>query len=463
MKLPIEPRYLYPNIDRMNREDILKLQFKKLKYQLEYIYNNSPFYKKRFKEAGLIPDDIKSREDINRIPFLTKEDIVKDQAENPPFGNRLCVPENKIIQTWLTSGTSGLGQECYALTRMDLEYSGSGWGPWFYRAGIKKGDVVMSTWPIGTAAGPLSSYYAFQKLGCNVFGIAPYDTKSKIENYIMRFKPHGILATPAYLTHLTTLCSEFNISPRKDLPALKAIFIATEPYPVEWAKEIEEFWNTRLHEMYGSTQHGACAAATCERGVIIDDNRGFMHLDEFGTFFEVIDRKTGNHVKSGEEGELIITNLHREGSPLLRFRSNDRVRFISYEDCPCGRGFDCIEAGTIARYDDMIKMKAQNVWPEAVDSVVFKFKEIDEYNGRVFVDENGRERVSLSIEFKDIGLSDEDKKNIIIALGRNIRDRIGVSMEIKEAPKGTLERFIFKTRRWTDERKEGLKRVKYKI
>ncbi len=432
----------------------------RLQDQLKYVCGHSRFYRQRFDAVGLHPDDVRGLADVRRLPVLTKKDLLADQAEHPPYGTRLCVSEDKITMLVLTSGTSGIGQEVYAMTRMDVEFGGSAWANWFYRCGMRKGDQLLLTWPLGTNSGPQGAFLGAYKLGANVLPIAPYDSRSKLQTYMLKFSPVGMLVTPAYLSHLTVLCEELGIDPRETFSKLKAIMIATEAYPITWAQRMEALWGARLFELYGNTQQGGLAAGVCEAGVNPDgDRRGCLHMDEWNALYEILDPETGEPVKPGEEGELVLTNLFREGSPLVRFRTNDRVRFLPHDACTCGRPTNCIEAGTIARYDDMIKIRTQNVWPEAVDSTIFAHSEIEEYQGRVYVDERGREQVDVRIEFKARPLDEEAKHRILADTAAELRRVVGVSMNLSETQSGSLERFVFKTRRWTDERKKGLERV----
>ncbi|MBW2043509.1 MAG: hypothetical protein JRI96_01305 [Deltaproteobacteria bacterium] len=168
---------------------------------------------------------------------------------------------------------------------------------------------------------------------------------------------------------------------------------------------------------------------------------------------EVLDKETNKQVKYGEWGEPVITTFSREAMPLIRFRSNDRVRLLPPKTCGCGRVGATWEVGTISRYDDMIKIKATNVWPQTVDEAVFSFDEIET--------NSGQEVALLNIEFKKIPL-DQDKKSAILSrLADKIKEMTHVSMKLEEVPHGTLPRFEYKARRWTDERVEGLERVKY--
>ena len=462
MRTKVGPSSLFPARNEISRETLEQTQVANMQRQLQYVYANSPFYRKRFDSAGLDVENIKSVEDLRKLPLMRKAELLVDQAENPPYGSRLCVAEDKITMLILTSGTSGTGQEVYPMTRLDVEFGGSAWANWFYRCGLRKGDPLLLTWPLGSNSGPQGAFLGAYKLGANTVPIAPYDSQSKLKTYMLKFNPAGMLATPAYLSHLTVLCDEIGVDPKEQFPELKAILIATEAYPVAWAQRMEAIWGTRIFELYGNTQQMGLAAGSCESGILRENGeRGCLHLDEWNTVFEVLDRETGEPVDPGEVGELVLTNLYREGAPLVRFRTNDRVRLLNKGECACGRPTATLEAGTVARYDDMIKIRAQNVWPEAVDAIIFKHPEIEEYQGNVSVNERGREVVDVKIEFKTTPLADGAKSQIFNDLLKELRTGVGVSMNFSEAEQGSLERFVFKTRRWTDERKEGLERVLY--
>jgi phenylacetate-CoA ligase len=296
----------------------------------------------------------------------------------------------------------------------------------------------------------------------NAFHVAQYDGKTKLE-YMKRFSPHCVVAVPAYITRLAILCEELGYRPRRDFPDLRVFLIAAESYSIAWAQEMEDFWGIQFSEWYGSTQAGINHTFCCEEGVYWSDHqRGMLHNMDHRVLLEVLSRETGEPVESGEEGEAVITNLFREAFPVIRFRIDDRVRYLAHNECRCGRPFAGIEAGTVARYDDMMKLKAVNVWPEAIDSVIFAHLEIEEYQGRVFINQEGRERVEVCVELRQkCRLSQEERQNLLQHISRELRKGIGVSMQLREVGHGSLPRFEFKVRRWTDERRQGRQVVKY--
>ena len=172
---------------------------------------------------------------------------------------------------------------------------------------------------------------------------------------------------------------------------------------------------------------------------------------------EVVDRKTREPVAPGEEGEYVITPFRREGSPLVRFLSADKVKYLPHNACVCGRPFDGMEAGTISRWDDMMKIKGVNIWPSGVDGIIFDSSEVVEYQGRVFIDKRGGEDILITMEFKK-DVSSATKGELMPRLSRELQDKVGLKASLIEAVE-PLPKFEFKTRRWTDERLKGREEV----
>ena len=450
--------FYYPKLEAMSREEMEEYQWNRLKHQLEFVWKNNMFFRKRFEEQGITPTDIKTPDDYSKkVPLIEKEDLISDQKNHPPYGERLGMPLDKIVQTHLTSGTSGLGQEVYGCTRADVEHLGGTWALNYYWLGVRPGDAVFHFWPIATMTAGLAAMRGLMQLGARYFLAAFFDGRTKLE-FMKRFDPKAILTVPAYLNTLTETARELGYEFKRDFPSLEAIMIAAGAYPISWAKEMEETWGASIFEHYGSTQKGGAIAISCEAGVL-DENgkRGMLHFLEPFVYAEVINRETGHHVRPGETGELVITPLERQASPLLRFATSDKVVYRSHDDCPCGRPFTGIEAGVIERYDDMIKIKALNIWPAAIDAVVFENKEVLDYRGRVFINEKGKEAVVLSLAFKN-AVSAESKKKAIEAVASGVQRRVGIRMEIAEATAESIQQIQFKGKRWLDERIKGLER-----
>lgn len=458
-KVPFQVTYYNPVVETMSREALLAFQWKKLKRYLEYHYHHNPYYRKRFKEAKVTPDDIRSMEDfIARIPLTTKDEMVKDQEENPPYGLRLGVPEEKLAITLTTSGTSGMGQEVYGLTRADFDLTT--WTMTSYWAGVRPGDVVVSTTPtsIGSMlAAPTLVHYGFIKLGVNFINLGiTYRTEQKVVE-MKRFSPHFIYTLSGhYLRRLTMACQEQGIEPRRDYPRLKGISCLVGGAPIEWLEEMEDFWDAKIFESYGSTQTRNTHGYTCEHGVLVNGRRGMVHFLEHMFLIEILDRETRQPVVSGEEGEVVVTPFDVEASPVLRFATNDKARYLSHTHCDCGRPFVGIESGSLARYDDMMKIRGTNLWPNAIERVVLSHPEIDEYQGKVCVKPDGLEEVLVTVEFKK-EISETKRDKLLAELPRKLKDAVGLDISVKECEQ-SLPRFEYKAVRWTDERKKGLRR-----
>jgi phenylacetate-CoA ligase len=460
-KVNTENRYFSKELETLSSDALEKYQFEKTKETLERAYNHSTFYKGLFDQSKVKPEDFKSLEDIRRFPFIDKKDLVKDQEENPPLGGRVCVPPEEIRRINITSGTSGMGQEVHCHDEDAIYAANASTAAHFVAIGLEQGDLSAVLYPLATMTGGMLSYEALRLMGATPLPIAVFNTKQKIE-MMMRFDVRHILTTPAYLTRITSVLMEQGMEPKKALPHLKGITLSTEPFSVPWALRMEDIWGTVLHDIYGSTQLNLNYAITCKYGVIPDGQFGYYHLTDQYALVEVLDKETGEPVKYGEWGEPVITTFSRKAMPLIRFRSNDRVKLLSPDLCDCGRSSRALwEVGTVSRYDDMIKIKATNVWPQTVDEAVFSFEEIDEYNGRVFIAEGGLEVAKVDVEFKNTDLDRQTKARIIKKLSEKIKETTQVTMKVEEVPQGTLQRFEYKARRWTDERIEGLERIKY--
>ena len=237
---------------------------------------------------------------------------------------------------------------------------------------------------------------------------------------------------------------------------MQAVFIAAEGYPVEWASDLQAQWGCPVHEGYGSTQGAGFVASTCEHGVVRSDReRGLMHLFEWAHLVEVIDPDTGKPAAEGEEGEIVLTNLDIEASPVVRFSTRDRVRWFPAASCGCGRPWHTIEAGSIGRYDDMLKVRGNNIWPITMDQTVFAHVDVAEYKGRVFVDTQGRTEVEICLAFKPGACEGAEREALIAQLREKLKERTNLWIAIREVSVRELPEFSYKARRWTDERQGG--------
>lgn len=449
-------RIVNPALELASRQELLDVQARRLVAQVRRCYERIPFYRKRWPKVAASVSSLAEFQAV--IPFTAKPDFLGDEEQ--VLSDRLARPGSRPFSFHLTSGTTGLGQEVHALTRFDQEASASTWVYQAHWAGLEHGDSIFYTFPVGMQTGGLWSSHASDRMASLGFHMGPYPTERKVD-YMLRFRPNAIIASPAYLTQLQATLERRGVEARKALPNLKALFIAGESYTLEWATRSLDFWDANISEWYGSMQGGLNQCFSCERGIAPGGDRGALHSIEHRILCEVLNPDTLEQVGPGEEGEMVISSLYREGFPVIRFRTGDRVRYLG-ATCPCGRPFAAIEAGTIARYDDMMKIRGQNIWPEAVDRILFATGEIEEYSGVVSIDGDGRETVSLSVEFRQqSALSSQAQAERVRDLTAAIQAKLNLRMDISVAAARSLPRYEFKVRRWTDTRRQGRDVVRY--
>ncbi len=442
----------------MTPDELRSLQMAKLKRQLDRVWARNPFYHRVFEEAGVTPEDVTSLDDFSaRVPIVGKPEFLADQEQNPPFGLRLGVAREEVVMVNLTGGTSGLGQEFYGRTAHDIAIQGHLHALPYYMAGLRRGDIILNCVPAGgMSTGGWGPPEGMRQMGGPTFNAGgALSTEAKIDLMLRFGEVHFIYASTNYVHTLTEGLRRRGIAPRETFPMLRAIFFAAEGYAPEWREQIEEFWGCRVNEGYGSTQIAGFGYVDCHTAD--EPERGLLHALEWHSLLEVVDPETGAHVGSGEEGEILVTNLDIQASPVIRFRTGDRARYFQARDCSCGRPWHCIEAGTVGRYDDMLKIRGNNVWPITVDGAVFAFAEVDEYTGRVYVDAKGRTEVEVRLAFKPEveARAAEDRRALLARIGEAVHEKTNVKMILEQVSRDALPDYHYKARRWNDERQAG--------
>ena len=444
----------------LSRQELEGLQLRKIQSLTSRLHATSPYYRRRMEEAKLEPEEITSLEVFRmRFPCATKADFLADQSSQPPFGGRLSIPRDEVALVTATSGTSGQGQEIYGRSQRDVHLLGHLHAmPWFM-AGLREGDVVINCVPSGgLTTGGWGPPEGFRIAGATVFHLGgTHSTEAKIELMLSLGRVDFLYASTNYLHTLTQGLLARGITPRETLPAMHGLFIAGEGYPLEWAETMERLWGCRLQEGYGSTQCHGFAGTTAPSGVFgANGGRGRIRLFEWEVLVEILDPRTGAPVEPGARGEMVITNLSVEGSPAVRFRTGDAVRFVPWQEAGGGLCWNAIESGTIGRFDDMMKIRGNNLWPQAVDAVVFAHGEIRDYRGRVFT-RDGKTAVEICVAFADhaSGVAAPRRADLLESVRQAIKERTNVLMEVREVPRSALPEFALKARRWTDERQQG--------
>ena len=455
---PPSVEYLEPEFERMRADELRGLQLRLFRQDFARGRANRIFAGRY--ASGSLPDEVTSWDDVRRVPVVRKDEILADAASEPPFGTRLQLPLSDVVEVVESSGTSGLGREVQALASDDRELVIRAKMFQFYWPGCRKGTVVALHMPVSMAAGALWSLQALQRLQSSVLRLGTLETATRIQ-YMKRYGVEVTAASTAYLMRLEHVAESAGMDLQRDFPVLKSIYIGSGGWTLAWAEERAARWNARLFEVYGSSQRAF--AITCEYGILRGGRPGVMHFLPHLALTEVIDRETGAHVAPGEEGEIVVTPFGQRATPLIRYATGDRATYVSSGSCPCGREFDGIEAGSVGRYDDMLRLKEVNVWPETIDDVVLGTGWAAEYRGEVSIGDDGRERARVQVQFRP-EIQGDAKPRLLSQLANDLHGRIGLHFDCDEwtgasllgdAPDG-LDPSSLKIKRWVDSRPSSI-------
>ncbi len=436
--------YWNPLLETLNREAIKELQLKKFKRIFRWTYDHSRFHKALYKKAGITPDDIRSLDDISRVPTVEKDMMRDIQRKDPfPYGDALCVPIEEVTEFRQTSGTTG--QPVYQPdTWADWEWWSESWAFILWAQGYRPKDRVFIPFGYNIFVAFWAGHYAAEKIGCEVVPGGVLDTKARILK-IQELKATAMMATPTYVLGMAdTAKNTMGLEPAE--MSIDKITCAGEPGASisSTKKRMEEAWGAKVYDHAGATEIGAWSYE-CEC-----QPKG-MHVNEAFFLVEIEDRETGEIISGpGKKGKMIITALDRYAQPCIRFDSKDIIEWAE-DPCPCGRTFGLIKGGVIGRADDITKVKGVLLAPTAIEEVV---RGIDglAHEYEVIVDKVGDvDRISLKVEL--LTGAQEQKDTIEARLRDQLRLKTNLGYKIEFHKHGTLPRYDVKARRFRDLRK----------
>ncbi len=421
------------DITFMPRKELEALQSKRLRAVVKNVYENNAFYKKKFNDLGITPDDIKGIEDIHKLPFTEKTDF----RDNYPYG-LLSVPKNEIVRMHASSGTTGKPTVVF-LTKNDVKT----WARMFARcldmAGVTKDDVFQVTPGYGLFTGGLGFHYGGEELGCMVIPIGPGDTHKQIE--MMRdFSTTVLGGTVTYSLRIAEVCKEIGIDP-KSLGLRVGVFGA-EHWSNGMRDKIEGIFGFEAFDIYGMTEmFGPGIGLDCHK------HEG-IHIWEDHFILEIVD-KNGDQCGEGERGEIVLTTLTKEGMPLLRYRTRDLSKILGY--CSCGRTCRIIDRVS-GRTDDMVIVRGVNVFPGQIESVLMKYPQVGpEWYAYAYRNEYGS-MDHLQIKVETTGTTKDLLQIRDVMIHELTSTLMGLKPELVFVPVGTLPRQEKKTRRLVDQR-----------
>lgn len=354
----MEKVYFHPKIELLPKENLRDLQLQKLQKIVRKVYQKVPHYREKFKKAGVNPKDLKTLEDFKYFPFTTKEDLFIDY----PFG-LLAEPLEKAIRLHTSSGTTGKPKAIF-FSKKDIWTQAKILARSLFMSGARSHDILQNSMTYGLFTGALVMHYAAELLNMLVIPAGPGNTERQIE--LMRtFGTTCIHMTPSYALYIASVIKEKGLEPGKDIK-LKRAYLGAEPYSEETRKKIETMLKVDVFNCYGLSEMGGPGV-----GFECPVKKG-IHIWEDAFYAEIINPQTGEPVKEGEIGELVLTTLDRTLMPLIRYRTRDLTKFIP-EPCPCGRTHIRIER-ILGRTDDMFIVKGVNIFPQQIESVIMGIK-----------------------------------------------------------------------------------------
>ncbi|HOJ65344.1 MAG TPA: phenylacetate--CoA ligase [Spirochaetota bacterium] len=379
--------------ETLSRDNMEEHQLENLKKLVEKLYNKVPFYKKKMDILGIKPSDIKKLSDIQKLPFTTKDEM----REVYPYG-LLAVDLKDIVEIHTSSGTTGK-PVVDAYTEKDIEIWGEVMARTLAMGGADKNDIIQNAFGYGLFTGGLGVHYGARKLGATVIPISGGNTKRQID-VMVDFKTTVLTCTPSYSLYLAEVGLESGIDFKK--LGLKAGFFGAEPWSESMRKEIEDKLGLKAYDIYGLTEIiGPGVSSECEF-------QNMLHINEDHFYPEIIDPVTGKSLPDGEKGELVITTLTKEGTPVLRYRTRD-ITYLTREKCKCGRTTVKMHR-LLGRTDDMLIIRGVNVFPSQIEEVLIKIEGIEPHY-QIIVDRREKlDFIEVQVEMNEKLFSDEIKK-----------------------------------------------------
>jgi phenylacetate-CoA ligase len=425
--------------ETLPRPALEALQLTRLKSTLERVYAAVPFYRASLDAAGIRPGDLKSLEDLQRLPFTTKQNM----RDSYPYG-LFAAPLEDIVRIHASSGTTGK-PTVVGYTRKDIEIWSELMARSFVAAGAHKGDIIHNAYGYGLFTGGLGAHYGAERLGASVIPISGGNTKRQI--MIMQdFGSTVLTCTPSYSLFMAEEARSEGIDFR-DLKLRVGIFGA-EPWSEAMRGEIEANLNLDAIDIYGLSEiMGPGVAIEC-----IQAKHG-LHIWEDHFIPEIINPDTGEVLPEGEKGELVITTITKQGIPLIRYRTRD-VTSLSYEPCVCGRTHARISRMS-GRSDDMIIIRGVNVFPSQIESVLVGIEGVEPHYLLIVDRHDNLDTLEVQVEVDERLFSDEIKvlQSLAYRIEKEIKDMLGVTCKAKLVEPRTIQRSEGKATRVIDKRK----------
>jgi len=425
--------------ETLPREELERLQLRRLRAQVERVYATVPYYRQKMQEARVVPADIKQLTDIRLLPFTTKEDL----RRNYPFG-LFTVPMERIVRIHASSGTTGK-PTVVGYTKRDLRLWAELMSRTLTAAGVTSRDIVQNAYGYGLFTGGLGAHYGAENLGAAVIPISGGNTKRQIQ-IMQDFGTTVLLSTPSYALNIADTMADLGIKPA--ILKLRVGVFGAEPWSENMRAEIESRLKIKAIDIYGLSEIiGPGVAAEC-----LEEQKG-LHIMEDHFLPEIIHRDTFDPLAVGEEGELVFTTLTKEAFPVIRYRTKDIARLIP-DVCSCGRTFYRMPKVT-GRTDDMMIIRGVNVFPSQIEEVIMGVEGVEPHYQIIVTRQGSLDNLEVQVEVSESIFSDQVKnlENLSKRVQNNIKDLLGITCKISLVEPKTIQRSEGKAQRVIDKRK----------
>jgi len=433
-------KYFDPEIELMDRDELEALQLHKLKLQLRRCHRNSDFYREKFKQAGIKPDDIRSLDDVIQIPFVTKSELLEEQRRFPPFGRYTVATPGTWAELHPSPGTTSIPLNTI-WSHEDVKQITRWTARTMWTFGVRPGDIIQNGFGYGIWVAGISIHYASRELGCFMIPVGATRSERQID-YLVNPGSTVLIGTPSYALFISEQLKGRGIPPG-DIPLRLGCFGGEAGAEVPATrKKIEEGLNIDAYDYYGLAEIGPTIASECPQ-------KAGIHWVEDHLLVEVIDPETRKPCSQGEVGILVLTHLTKEATPMIRFWTNDLAR-LDRRKCRCGRTHARSVGGILGRAEEMFCCAGKNIFPSQLENVVRSFAELSsEFSIELGTDlKSGADTCTVVVE----PLKDEDIPKINPQLASRLKEECQVAPEIKFVPYGTLKRTTFKAKRVVDKR-----------
>ena len=426
-----------PEKECMSRDALATLQLERLKSTLERVQDKVPCYKEKFSLHSVHPQDIRSLEDLGRLPFTTKEDL----RLNYPYG-MFAVPLKQVVRIHSSSGTTGK-PTVVGYTRNDLDAWTELAARFMTAAGVDQDDIVHIAFGYGLFTGAFGLHYGAERIGASVIPMSSGNTDKQI--MIMQdYRSSALVCTPSYALTMADRMEQLRIDPKS--LALRVGLFGAEPWSEEMRREIESRLNIIATDNYGLSEvMGPGVAGECLE-------RGGMHIFEDHFIPEIIDPQSGEVLPAGEIGELVLTCINKEAFPMIRYRTRD-ITQLDYTPCACGRTHVRMRK-TMGRSDDMLIIKGVNVFPTQIEEVLFQVEGCEPHYQLIIEKVGNMDTLEVHIEVNERIFFDEMKRQreFVGAVEKKLLSTLGVGARVKLVEPSSLKRHEGKAQRVIDRR-----------